>query len=122
MVPEQPGGRVRGYKNAIYSGFPAQVLARIIGDLLSEQLTSSGLMQIASAPVSKYALLVMLNDAMALDIEIEPFDDEPCDRSLSAVRFVAATGYHMPPWEEMVAELAADPMPHDEWRLARAPA
>lgn len=116
------GGRVRGYRNAIYSGFPTQVLARIIGDLLSEQPTLSGLVQIASAPISKYALLAKLRDAMRLDIEIEPFDDPPCDRSLSAARFVEATGYHLPAWDEMVAEVAADPVPYDEWRLAHEPA
>jgi len=116
------GGRVRGYRNATYSGFPTQVLARIIGDLLSQQPTLSGLVQIASAPISKYALLTMLREAMGLDIEIEPFDDPPCDRSLSAARFVAATGYRIPSWTEMVAEVAADPVPYDEWRLAHEPA
>jgi dTDP-4-dehydrorhamnose reductase len=116
------GGRVRGYRNAVYSGLPTQVLARIIGDLLSDQPTLGGLVQIASTPISKYALLMMLKEAMNLDIEIEPFDDPPCDRSLSAARFVAATGYHIPSWEEMVAELAADPTPYDEWRLAHVSA
>jgi len=116
------GRRVKGYRNAVYSGFPTQVLARIIGDLLAAQPALGGLVQIASAPVSKYALLTMLKEALALDVEIEPFDDPPCDRSLSAARFVAATGYRIPPWEEMVAEVAADPTPYDEWRLAHVPA
>jgi dTDP-4-dehydrorhamnose reductase len=116
------GRRVKGYENAIYSGFPTQVLARIIGDLLADQPALDGLVQIASAPVSKYALLMMLKDAMDLDIEIEPFTDPPCDRSLSAARFVGATGYRIPSWEEMVAELAADPTPYDEWRLAHVSA
>jgi dTDP-4-dehydrorhamnose reductase len=116
------GGHVRGYRNAVYSGFPTQVLARIIGDLLADQPALGGLVQIASAPISKYALLMMLKEAMGLDIEIEPFDDPPCDRSLSAARFVRATGYRIPPWEEMVAEVAADPTPYDEWRLAHVSA
>jgi len=112
------GGRVRGFRNAIYSGFPTQILARIIGDLLLEQPTLGGLVQIASAPVSKYHLLVTLRDALHLDIEVEPYDDPPCDRSLSAARFVAATGYRIPSWEEV----AADQTPYDEWRLAHVPA
>lgn len=116
------GGRVKGYKNAIYSGFPTQVLARIIGDLLADRPALSGLVQIASAPISKYALLMMLKESMGLDIEIEPFDDPPCDRSLSAARFVRATDYRIPSWEEMLAELAADSTPYDEWRLAHASA
>jgi dTDP-4-dehydrorhamnose reductase len=116
------GGRVRGYTNAVYSGFPTQVLARIIGDLLAEQPGLSGLMQIASTPITKYALLTQVKEAMHLDIEIDPYDDPPCDRSLSAERFVRATGYRIPAWPEMVAELAADPTPYDEWRLAHVSA
>lgn len=114
----QRGGRVKGYKNAVYSGFPTQVLARIIGDVLEDHPEVSGLVQVASLPITKYDLLVQLREAMALDIEIEPYDDPPCDRSLSAARFVRATGYRIPSWEEMLAEVAADPTPYDEWRLA----
>ncbi len=116
------GGRVKGYRNAIYSGFPTQVLAGIIGDLLADQPALGGLVQIASLPITKYDLLTRLKDAMDLDIEIEPFDDPPCDRSLSAARFVRATGYRIPSWDEMVAELAADPTPYDAWRLAHVSA
>ena len=116
------GGRVRGYRNAIYSGFPTQVLARIIGDVLESHPRLSGLVQVASLPITKYDLLVMLREAMSLDIEIEPYDDPPCDRSLSAARFVAATGYTIPSWEEMVSEVAADPTPYDQWRLTHVPA
>jgi dTDP-4-dehydrorhamnose reductase len=116
------GGRVRGYMNAVYSGFPTQALARIMGDVLADHPELDGLVQIASAPISKYALLTMLKNAMKLDIEIDPFDDPPCDRSLSAARFVAATSSGIPSWEEMVADVAADPTPYDEWRLAHVSA
>jgi dTDP-4-dehydrorhamnose reductase len=116
------GGRVRGYKNALYTGFPTQVLARIMGDLIVDYPSLSGLYQIASAPISKHDLLVKIRDAMQLDIAIEPYDDPPCDRSLSAARFIAATGYHIPSWDEMVAELVADATPYDEWRKQHAAA
>jgi len=110
------GGKVKGYKNAIYTGFPTQVLARIMGDIIADHPDLSGLFQVASRPISKYALLVKLREAMGLDIEIESYDDLPCDRSLSAARFVAATGYQIPRWDQMLAELAADPTRYDEWR------
>jgi dTDP-4-dehydrorhamnose reductase len=112
----QRGGKVKGYKNAMYTGFPTQVLARIMGDIIADYPSLSGLYQVASQPISKYELLVKIRDAMRLDIEIEPYDDPPCDRSLSAARFVAATGYHIPAWDEMIAKLVADPTPYDEWR------
>jgi len=110
------GGRVKGYRNALYTGFPTQVLARIMGDLIENHPNLSGLYQIASQPISKHDLLVRIRDAMGLDIEIEPYDDPPCDRSLSAARFVSATGYRIPTWDEMITELAADTTPYDQWR------
>lgn len=112
----QRGHRVRGYQNAIYTGFPTQVLARIIGDLIADHPHLAGLYQVASQPISKYDLLVKLRTAMQLDIEVEAYADPPCDRSMSAARFVAATGYRIPTWDEMVAELAVDTTPYDEWR------
>jgi dTDP-4-dehydrorhamnose reductase len=116
------GGQVRGYKNALYTGLTTQVLARIMGDLVENYPDLSGLYQIASQPISKHDLLVKLREAMKLDIEITPYDDPPCDRSLSAARFLAATGYTIPGWDEMIAELASDTTPYDEWRQRYAAA
>jgi dTDP-4-dehydrorhamnose reductase len=112
----QRGGKVKGYRNAIYTGFPTQVLARIMGDLIERHSHLEGLYQVASAPISKLDLLIKIRNALKLDIVIEPFDDPPCDRSLSAARFVSATGYRIPTWDEMIDELARDTTPYDEWR------
>ena len=109
-------GRVRGYVNAIYTGFPTQVLARIMGDLIADHPNLSGLYHVSSEPISKYDLLVRIRDAMGLDIEIEPHGDFYCDRSLDSSRFRAETGYPIPDWDEMIAELAQDDTPYDEWR------
>lgn len=116
----QAGRRVRGYVNAIYTGFPTQVLARIMGDLIVEYPDLSGIYQIASVPISKYELLVKIRDAMGLDIEVDSYDDFSCDRSLDASRFLAATGYALPGWDEMISELAQDDTPYDEWRAQYA--
>ena len=118
----QAGRRVRGYVNAIYTGFPTQVLARIMGDLIADYPDLSGLYQIASAPISKYELLVKIRDTMGLDIEVDPHEDFDCDRSLDASCFRAATGYALPGWDEMMTELAQDDTPYDEWRAQYATA
>jgi dTDP-4-dehydrorhamnose reductase len=110
------GGVVRGFRNSIYSGLTTRTLACVIGDLIASHTTLEGLYQVASKPISKHDLLVMIRDAMGLDIEIEAYDDPPCDRSLSSARFVAATGYRIPTWKAMIDALAADPTPYDEWR------
>jgi dTDP-4-dehydrorhamnose reductase len=114
------GGRVRGFRNSIYSGFPTQVIATIMGDIIEFHPALSGLYQIASTPISKYELLVKIRDAMKLEIAIDPWDDPPCDRSLRADRFVAATGYRLPTWDQMIRTLADDTTPYDEWRKRHA--
>ena len=93
-----------------------------MGDIIEAHPDLSGLYHVASQPISKYELLVKIREAMNLDIEIEPYDDPPCDRSLSAARFVATTGYRIPDWDEMIAELADDPTPYDEWKRQYATA
>ena len=110
------GERVRGYVNAIYTGFPTQVLARIMGDLIADYPQLSGLYQVSSEPISKYDLLVKIRDALELDIEIEPYAGVACDRSLDSTRFQTETRYPIPEWDEMIAELARDSTPYDEWR------
>ena len=87
-----------------------------MGDLIEDYPDLSGLYQVATAPISKYELLVKIRDAMHLPIEIEPKKIFFCDRSLDATRFVTATGYHIPSWDEMVQELANDPTQYDMWK------
>ena len=114
------GERVRGYVNAIYTGFPTQVLARIMGDLIAEHPNLSGLYQVSSDPISKYDLLINIRDAMRLDIEIEPYENFYCDRSLDSSRFRSETQYPIPGWDEMISELARDNTPYDLWRQKHA--
>jgi dTDP-4-dehydrorhamnose reductase len=117
----QRGKQVKGYTGAVYTGFPTQVLSRIIGDLIEDYPDLSGLYQIASVPLSKYELLVKIRDAMHLPIDIEPDEDFFCDRSLNAARFLTATGYHLPSWDEMVEDLVNDTTPYDDWKQNHSP-
>jgi len=118
----QRGGKVRGYRNAVFSGLTTQALARVMGDVIEHHADLHGVVQVASEPITKLDLLSRIRDAMELDVTIEPFDDPPCDRSLDPARFVALTGYSIPTWDDMVADLAADPTPYDDWRRRHAAA
>jgi len=118
----QRGGSVKGYRNAVFSGLTTQALARVMGDVVERHPELHGIYQVASAPIAKLDLLTKIRDAMRLDIDIQPFDDPPCNRSLDPARFVAATGCRIPTWDEMVTELAADPTPYDDWRRRHAAA
>ncbi len=57
-----------------------------------------------------------LRDALEIDIEIDPDDSLVIDRSLDSSRFQSETGWTPPPWQAMLADLAADPTPYEELR------
>jgi dTDP-4-dehydrorhamnose reductase len=102
----QAGKTIRGYRRAIYSGFTTTEMARIVDRIVHLHPNLHGVWQVASAPISKYDLLCLVRDKFALKVEIEPFDDFVCDRSLNADRFNATTGYVPPTWDKMIEELA----------------
>ena len=98
-------GIVNGYTNAIYSGLTTLELSRIIEMMLIAHPDSSGLYNISSEPISKFALLEKIMQHMALPIELVPDGAFKCDRSLNSQRFRNEYNYQPPSWNEMVAEL-----------------
>jgi len=108
--------KIRGYTNAIFSGFTTQALGEILAWIVSEHPTLDGLYHVASEPISKYALLTKISKAFGFHVEIEQYAENRCDRSLDASRFREATGWQPPSWESMIQKLAADPTPYDQWR------
>ncbi|HEY8560609.1 MAG TPA: SDR family oxidoreductase [Pyrinomonadaceae bacterium] len=110
------GKTVKGFTNAIYTGFPTVVMAEILADVIENRPDLRGLYHVSSAPINKYELLKMIREAYRAEIEIEPFDDFRIDRSLDSTRFRQAVGFRPPSWREMIEKMAADRTPYDEWR------
>jgi dTDP-4-dehydrorhamnose reductase len=110
------GKFVKGYKNAIYSGFPTIVLAEIIADLLVNHPKLSGLYHVSSKPINKYDLLCLIRDAYNANIEIELFEDFATDKSLNSDKFRVETNFMPKTWQEMTAQMANDKTPYDEWK------
>lgn len=104
----QQGGQVRGFANALYTGLTTQVMADLVGHLLSEWPDLSGVWQVASEPINKYDLLVLLRDAFGLNIIIERDDKFFCDRRLDGSRFGDRTRWSAPSWLKMVRDLRDD--------------
>ena len=103
----QQQGTIKGYDQAIYSGFTTLEMARIIEKILVGHPKLSGLWHVASQPISKYKLLNNLSSALGRnDIKIERDTTFVCDRSLNGSRFQQATGYEPPAWATMLGELA----------------
>jgi dTDP-4-dehydrorhamnose reductase len=101
-------GTIKGYTNAIFSGFTTLEMARVIDNILATKALLSGVYHVSSEPISKFDLLTMIRDALGLPVEIEPYGEFKCDRSLDSSRFRKATGYRPPAWKVMVEELAQD--------------
>jgi len=110
------GGRVQGYTNAMFSGFPTLHMSRIIADIITDHQNLSGVYHISSELISKFKLLTLIKKAMRLNIEIEEYPDFRCDRSLDSTLYRKITGFAPPSWEKMVDELAQDAVQYMEWR------
>ena len=101
-------GRIKGYSNAIFSGFTTKEVSRVIAFLLERPSAASGLYHLSSSAISKYELLVRLRDRLARPVEIVPDDSVRIDRSLDSSRFRAEFAYAPPSWDAMLDELAAE--------------
>ena len=101
-------GKVRGFTNAIYSGFPTVEMARIIGEYVIPNPDLKGFYHVSSDPISKYKLLQLVADKYKKQIEIEPFDDLRLDRSLDSTLFQRVTGYSPPSWPELIDNMYQD--------------
>jgi dTDP-4-dehydrorhamnose reductase len=107
----QAGGHVRGYANAIYSGLTTLALSHVVADII-RAAPIRGIWHVSSDPVSKYDLLLKLNEAFATGTTIARDETVRCDRSLVSDRFWRETGFQRPAWTEMIRALADDPTPY----------
>lgn len=110
------GKSIKGYANAIYSGFPTVVLADIIKSLIFEHPYMTGLYHVSSDPISKFDLLNLLNNAYGSNIVIRRDEDFKIDRSLDSSKFWNETKFISAGWDEMIEKMAKDPTPYENWR------
>jgi dTDP-4-dehydrorhamnose reductase len=104
----QRGRCITGYKNARYSGLTTLTMAELVPRIIDDHPQLSGRYQIAGPVITKYDLLCQLRDAFAIEVQIVPDETFHCDRTLQSHRFAQATGISIPPWKEMLADLARD--------------
>jgi dTDP-4-dehydrorhamnose reductase len=115
----QRGKRAKGYTHACFSGLTTRALAMLLGDVIERHPALEGVYHVASQPISKYDLLCKLNHAYAAGVDIERSEDVRIDRTLDGSSFQQATGLTIRGWDEMIAEMASDPTPYEEWRRRR---
>jgi len=110
------GGSVRGFTRAVFSGVTTSTLAQTLGDVIEHHPDLNGLYHVAGEAITKYDLLVMLNEAFDAGVAITPDDSVVIDRTLDATRFRSATELVPPAWPEMIAALAAESPQYERWR------
>lgn len=93
-----------GYENAIFSGLPTVVLAKIIRDIVIPR-RMTGLYHIASEPISKFNLLKIIAEVYHKDMKIIPDANLKINRSLSFEKFRAETGYKPDPWIDLISTM-----------------
>lgn len=100
--------KVRGFRQAFFSGFPTVELARIIRNYVIPRPELTGLYHVSADPISKYHLLKLISAQYGKKILIEPDDNIRLDRSLDSSSFRSLTGYNPPPWTELVHSMYHD--------------
>ena len=98
-------GQVNGFTKAIYSGFPALEIARIIHKFIIPDNSISGIYNISSTPISKYELLKIISEKYKHQIDIIPDEKIVIDRSLDSTLFNSKTNYKCPSWNKLVQEM-----------------
>ncbi len=109
-------GKCGGYSKAVFSGFPTYAVAQWLNDIVLPRADLHGLYHVSAAPIDKYTLLQLFKDAYRHDIDIIPDERVVIDRSLDSTRFRQATGFAPQDWQTMVATMASDTTPYQDWR------
>jgi dTDP-4-dehydrorhamnose reductase len=104
----QQGKTAKGYCRAIYSGFPTHRLAHILSEFVIPHPELNGILHIASQPIDKYSLLMMIKEHFHLQVEIEQDTTVAIERSLDCSRFSSQTGFVPPSWKDMLKDLEVD--------------
>lgn len=97
--------RCECFSNAIFSGFPTNVLAEIIRDFIIPNNKLQGVYHIASKPISKCELLTLISKEYNINIKLKKNNKIKINRSLNSDRFKAVTGYVSPKWRDLIKSM-----------------
>ena len=79
-------------------------LSKVIEKLLKKNL-NKGIYNIASKKISKYELLVLINQIYDKNILISPSNKLKIDRSLNGKLFEKKTNIKIPSWKKMIIDM-----------------
>ena len=98
-------GKIKGYKNAIYSGLTTLEVAKVLDKYVIPNPDLKGLYHLSADNINKYSLLSLLNEVYKKDLFIEEDLNIKIDRSLNSNKFRKETGYKPLKWEKAIQEM-----------------
>lgn len=112
----QQSKKIKGFKNAVFSGFITKELSEIILNIINNHPKLCGLYHISSDPIDKFSLLNMIKESLNFDVEIEEDTEFHCNRSLNSVMLRDILNYNPPLWPDMIKILCDEIEIYKEWR------
>ena len=100
----------KGFSNAIFSGLPTSVIARLLIDNILPANELSGLYQLSVEPIDKFTLLNLIAEIYSKKIEIVESTELQIDRSLNSDRLRSILNLEVPSWKALISEM------HDDYK------
>ncbi|MDA7512693.1 SDR family oxidoreductase [Verrucomicrobia bacterium] len=101
----QKNKTIKGFKNAIFSGFTTNEVANILFHIIDNHYDLCGIYHLSSTPISKHDLLHLVKDKFGWVGNIEPEHQVSCNRSLDSAKLKSLINYNFPTWENMINDL-----------------
>ncbi|TRZ83598.1 MAG: SDR family oxidoreductase [Actinobacteria bacterium] len=105
--------QVTGFSKAIYSGLTTFSLSELISQLLTIGSEITGLVHVASTPITKFKLITELNDRLGLGIKVNADESVVVDRSLRSSQKLHNLGIKSPSWDQMLDLFCKDQASYD---------
>lgn len=117
-VRKQRGAHIQGYRRVMYSGVTTRTMAEVVRTLLVQGVSFGGIRQLASEPISKYALVTLASELLGVGAVVEPVDHPSSNKVLLPSPFFDAPGLRPASWRDQLAAVAGDVPTHDSWKHA----
>lgn len=104
----QNNKEIKGFGEAIFSGFPTSHIASIIDKYILSVPSLSGIYNLAANPISKFDLLELIKKEFNIAVDIKLDTALKIDRSLNASSLQRLIKYPIIPWEKLIKELNVD--------------
>lgn len=104
----QTGKKTKGFRRAMYTGVTTKYMTTLTQRIIEQRPDLTGILQVASEPISKFDLLNLIKSKFDLGIEVEAEDAVVVNKTLVETKLIEVTGWKTPNWKELISEMARD--------------